>query len=300
MTAEFEPVVASPRILAGTRADLQLKCYRDGVLATPTGTLTCTVTDATGTTVATPTVTASGGVLTATLTAAQTATVNLLTVAWAGMVFDGEPVMSYSTTYETVGDLLFTLIEARTADPEGKMKHEDRFKAEDLLQHRDRITDEFEQILGYSLGRRYKREIFSGDDTSTLWLYDREVWTIRAVETLSGSTWTAFTSDELSGIAAYPNGLLARRDGYWTSGERNVRIGYESGLQPIPLALKRAALIVLRSQAFTSALPSRAISEANQFGNITLATPGLRGSHYGLPEVDKVLNDWTRKLPGVA
>lgn len=301
MVAEFEPLIASPRLLAGTRADIQLSCRRDGQSATPTGSPTCTVVNAAGTTIATPTPTASAGLLTATLTAAQLANVDRLTVTWGNLVFDAEPAVSVVAEYEVIGAWLFTLAEAREFSPDTRpLANENKYTNARLLAERDRIHDDFEDILGFSCGLRYQREVLSGDGSASLWLANREVDSIRSIETRSVTTWTAFTSTELGYVIAGENGRLRRESGYWPSGAGNIRVSYVAGRQPIPSQLRRAALLVLQDQLTGSAVNRRATSESNEMGTFSLATPGLRGSYYGLPEVDELLSRLSRKLPGVA
>jgi len=234
MTAELE-LTTSGRILAGTRADVAVRVLKDGVPTTPTGTLTYSVVDQDGDAVAsgTPTVTSTGE-LTFVLTAAQAA-IGTLTVTWGGLVFGSEPAVEIETTVEVIGAWLFTLDEAR-AQPFAIPQRE--YADARILRERDRITEEFEDHLGFALGRRYFRETHDGGDTSVLVLRQLKAATLRAVETRSVDTWTALTSTELARCMLTANGVLRRENSYWPGGVQNIRVGYEAGVQPIPADLK--------------------------------------------------------------
>ena len=302
MTAELE-LTSSPRILAGTRADVQVTVYRDGKAATPSGTLTFSAADADGTVVAsgTPTTpTGTTGVLSAVLTAAQLTSVNDLTITWGGLVFDSEPAVSLTSHVEVVSAFLFTEPEARAFDG-GTLKEVTAFPSAAILQARDAITEAFEDILGYRLGLQFVREIRDGDGTDTIYLREtKHVWSLRAasIRTTGSSTWTALTSGQLALTFVGGNGRVTREDGnVWTAGKDNIRLSYEAGATPIPRELKRAALLVAAQQLPAYNGSRRTTTMSNEDGTFILATPGIRGSYFGIPEADEVLHRLSRKLP---
>ncbi len=57
---------------------------------------------------------------------------------------------------------------------------------------------------------------------------------------------------------------------------------------------------MLRDQLTGSNLPRNAISQSSELGTFSLSVPGLRGSYYGLPQADEVINRYSVRLPGVA
>lgn len=301
--AELE-VIGSNRILAGSRADLKVATYRDGVLATPTGTLTFSVANAEGTVLATGTPTASGGILTATMTAAQNADVNTLTVTWGGLVFDGEPVISLTSEHESVGQWLFGLAEARSfGNPTQPLASVSTYPDDYLRAQRDLIADKFAERLRYPLGRRYQVEVVDGDGTCELFL--PEAWRcyrLRAAWTreYGATSWTALTEAQLAVSFLTKHGIIEREGATWPKGRRNIRVAFENGAQPIPLELREAGLRVLADAAVGSDTPERATTQ-NIDGNVfSLATPGLRGSFVGIPGVDEALEHHRVKTIGVA
>lgn len=303
MTAELE-IIGSNRILAGTRADIQVRCYRDGVLATPTGTLTFSAADADGTVVASGTPTAADGVLTAVLTAAQNADVNTLTVTWGGLVFSAEPAISLTTEHESVGAWLFTLADIRGfGDNEQLLSSVTKYTDAFLLQERDRVTDQLGERLKYPLGARYERQTVDGDGTAELFLLG--AWRCREVRAISiraygASTWTALTAGELALVFITKHGILAREGNIWPRGRQNIRVAFENGVQPIPLELKQAGLAVLVDSVIGSDTPDRAITQTNENGTFNLATPGMRGSFVGIPGVDEAIEHHRVKTLGIA
>lgn len=295
MTAELEHV-GSPRILVGTRADVTVRCYRDGQLATPTGTLTLSAVDADGDTVASATPTAANGVLTAVLTAAQLASVGPLTLTWGGLVFDAEPAVSLTTTVEVIGAWLFTLEQARRMEGLGNTA---RLNDEALIEARDRVTDELAEILGWRLGRTYFREVYDGNNSDTLWLKELNVAALRSVETRGDTTWTALSAGDFARCYIHGNGKLYRDNSYWPRGVQNIRVGYEAGLDAIPGDLRRASLALLAHRLLSNGAQEQASSVNNESGTYTLAKPGDPEYFTGLPSVDRVLARHRKKLPGI-
>jgi len=63
-----------------------------------------------------------------------------------------------------------------------------------------------------------------------------------------------------------------------------------------------AARVHLISKDGASGIPDRATAITNDFGNVSLATPGVRGSIVGIPEVDQTINAWAQRVrtPAIA
>jgi hypothetical protein len=301
MTATLDQL-SSPRILRGTRADIWLATYLDGeptAPATPAPTVSVSNQDGTVIASGTATISTENKRLEFTLTAAQTADANLLTATWSDVKMGSDPTIDATTYHEVCGDVLFTLPEARNHE-NGVMKNATTFPNWLLLEARDRIWDEFESILEYPLGGRVRRESRDGSGTTDLYL-SAPASSVRVVSTRDSGTWTAFTSGQRSDIIVTSGGRLIRDTmGYWPKGTLNVRVTFEAGEVPIPRALKRAALLVLRDQMNKSDIPARATSQTSEIGTFQLSTPGQRGAEFGIPAVDVVLNRMRSKSPGFA
>lgn len=305
MTDSYDRL-SSPRILAGMPADIELVFGSNSEdLPDPTAAGTVVITDEDGNTVvasSAPDIVAGRARLRKTLTGAQLANVNLLTATWAGITWQGEAGLSFETNHEVVRSFLFTIDEARRWD-NGALKDEEEYPFEELRWARDRITDAFCDILKFELGRRARRDIVDGPGESTLWLNRTRVHSLRstAIRASGSTSWTALTSGELADVQVSPHGRLVRESlGSWTAGYRNVKTVVEVGADPIPLELKRAGLMVLREAIVNSDLPMRATSQSSEIGSFSLATAGLRGSFFGIPLVDEVLERLRDKTPSVA
>ncbi len=290
----------SPRILAGTRGELRLTVFQDGEtvdLSSPSVVLTNADTGETitpGTAVAEE----NTGKLLQVLTAAETATPRRIKAAWT--VTANAVEMTFTTYHEVVGDLLFTLAEARAFDG-ATLADEETYPLADLLAARDVIWEQFEDICGVRFGTAATREILDGNGLSTLWLPTQQAQSVTAAATRSTSTWTALTSDELADLFVSPNGRLVRETlGSWPTGSRNIRVDYQHGHARVPREIRRAALVVLRDQLPGTNLTNRALSQTNEFGTFRIAAPGERGAWFGIPLVDEALRRYARRLPGIA
>lgn len=210
------------------------------------------------------------------------------------------------TTLEIVGRQLFTIPEMRAYSDNALL---DTLKYPDaaIIDVRDRITDEFEQICGVSFVPRYDLSTDAGPvrDSSHLLLVKSNgdpalrVTRIRSVETraVTSTDWTAADTTDLDTTFATMYGDIVRESGTWTSGVENVRVGFEHGYETPPLAIKTAAMVLARYLLVPSNLNSRALTDTGEFGSTILATAGRFGDHYGIPAVDSVLDRYTERVP---
>jgi len=298
--------LSSPRILAGTKADIWVELAIDGGLTRDAAAgVTVGVVDADGNVViaagtAVDEVTGTG-LLRLTMTPAQTATVNRLVATWSNIDLLGDSLPFAVTSYhEIVGDQLFTLSQARAWANEA-LKSEVKYPNRLILEVRDQVAEAFEQVLGFPLGLRAFRDELDGDSGSVISLSQGRVNRIRAASTRSSTTWTAFTASELANLYVAPFGRVVREAyGSWGAGYQNYRVAYEAGMQPIAQELRRAGLILLQHWLISSDLGDRTLSHTDQTGNYTVATPGLRGAYFGLPVVDEALNRYRSHVPAIA
>lgn len=292
----------SARILRGTAGVLEVTVYVDGTATDPTVASVAVVDEAgNAVTVGAAALTgASSGKVTAAITPANTALVNNLTATWT-LTVSGTS-QTFTTYHRIVGDWLFTEGEARAFDASA-LASSSSYPDATILAARDRIADSFEEVCRVAFGLSYGREVLDGSGDVTQWLAANRVSAVRSIKYRArGETaWTAYTAAELADVLVDRNGRLERETlGSFLYGRRNIAIEYEHGWQPIPDEVKRAALWLLRDQLAGTDLPRNAISQSSELGTFSLSVPGLRGSYYGLPQVDEVVKRYSHRLPGVA
>lgn len=283
------------QILRGTPAQLSQSWYVDGTIVDP-GSVTVHVTNAAGTDVkAAGTSTSGSGAAarTVALTTSDTANLDVLTVVWTSATYG-----DITEVVEVVGDLLFSEVEARAFDG-GALASTSDYSDADIANGRSAIDEAFASICGKPFGLHYRLVTLDGDGSATLLLPNIRVSSVRSIEyrDSGGTTWTAFTSSELADVFVRPGGLLYRETlGTFPAGVQNIRVGYEHGHTPIPLDVRRAALMVLRDALRGSNIDDRATSYTDEMGSRTfVVTAGVRGAMYSLPEVNAIL-----KRPGIA
>ena len=133
----------------------------DGAAVDP-GATTVTITrEGDGTAVATGAAASGTGAAARTyaLTGEQTATLDRLTVVWTSAQQSGGSPATITQVYETVGDWLFTVAEARAAHPDLTAP---TYGDPAIAAARQRIAEWFEEICGVAFAPRYRREGCSG------------------------------------------------------------------------------------------------------------------------------------------
>lgn len=204
------------------------------------------------------------------------------------VVWDGSPTAVDTAYVEVVGGLLFTVPEARDSDSE--LTDASDYPAAEIAHYREVIAAEFETITGRSFTPRTARVSFETDGSDAVWLGKFDCVSLEALEGLpDGSVVSDFTVDA--------NGVLSGLSGL-SEGLPLVAV-VDYGFRMVPLDVKRAALLRLRYllAAESSGVPDRATSYvAAEGGTFTLATAGRAGYETGIPEVDKTLTDYSRKI----
>jgi hypothetical protein len=298
----------SPRILRGTGDYLEVTLYSDGTPTDADALPTVTITRGDGTVIATAQPATkpadTTGIYRFTLTPSHTDVVADLVAVWS-FAFGG--VAQAVTTYgRVVGDLLFTEAEARNFDVQdnglGALANTAHYTDRMILEARDRIQDQFEDIIEMPIGLRWFRVIASGESEHFLRTLKAPVVAVKGVATReSGSlTYTAFTSEELEDVFITGRNRLVRETAYWPLGLNNIQIDFEAGLQPIPEDLKFAALWKLRYDLVPTNLPRTALSQTTELGTFRLAAAGERGAATGIPIVDEILARYSRRALVVA
>lgn len=290
------------RILQATAATLSLAVFA-GSNTTDPGVTTVTVTRSDGTALkAAGTATSGIGTVarTVALTAADTADLDHLTCVWA-TTNSG----TLTTQAEIVGNRLFSLAEARTfqAAKYPNLVDSQTIDDDELEAARTWIEDEFENICGVAFIPRFAYEIYDRPGAMSQLLRHNDVQSIRSIEyrVLGNTTWVALTSDELTAVIVNRESVIESENGLplWFPA-RQLRVGYVYGRTQIPFAIKQAGLRLLAYASTPSNLPERALSLSDEIGTFRLATPGMRGSWFGLPEVDAVLARYQNRTRGFA
>lgn len=300
-------------LLAGTGDTIAASFYDDGAPVDP-GTVTVDITDAVGAAIATARATQGTGATarTVALAPAETALPDLLALTWHATI--GGVPMDFATTAEIVGALPFTVAEARAFDKQ-QLANGTKYPSTTIAEARARICDAFARICGAEFVPRYRRVVLDGQRDMSTWdwlrdplqtrpvgreieIPDQRVVAIRRVETrvAGAATWDQFTDAQLADVILTPEGTILRETlGAWPFGRQNIRVGYVAGHAQTPADIRRAMLILLVDQLVAKDLTDRALSITSQEGTFRIATAGERGSYFGLPLVDSVLDLYVRE-----
>ena len=271
----------------------------DGEPADP-GTVTVTVTRATGTAVVTAA--ATGGATTAartyTLTAAQTATLDRLTVTWVAA-----GVTLATTEVDVCAAPWFSNAELRTAHP--SLSNVSTYPATLITVARLQVEGFIERVTNRRFTPGYDYRVLPGAPGYLLVLPSMDIRRVRSAELLddpSAAATETLAAGELAAIPVSRTGCITRYTDTW--GSRWVRIGYEHGLTTPPGDVKAAAMRLCRDVLERSKVvaPDQAITwNSTDFGwSAVMVTPGVRGAHTSLPTVNEVLDAWTFHEIGIA
>lgn len=274
------------RVLKSTATVASVSFYEDGVIVDP-GTVTVTVTRDDGTALITAGATSGSGAAarTVALTTTHTALLDRLKLAWTSAT------KGTLTTYiEIVGGFHFTIADARQRKP---LDDPVTYTAAEIAAARTYAEDELERECGMAFVPRYARDTVDGNGTTLLVLPRAGVRSIRSVS-LTG---TAYTAGQLTDLIVRPGGAIYNPSG-WTGGTGNLIVAYEHGLDFAPPGCTDAAIVLAKHQLVQGPIDERAIQTATEFGPISLSTPGLRGSRFGIPVVDAFCN--ANRIPLVA
>jgi hypothetical protein len=267
----------------------------DGEPAAPTGPVSVDIVDADGDSVVSGTAVSGGstGVYAFTLPADVRDVLGryeaTFTYTLSGTTYDA------SVPFEVVGGFLFEVADMRDRYPE--LDDPNRYPADVIRASRDEATSRLEQAAQVAFAPRASRAVLDGDDTTRLVLPDVEVSSVSYVE-VSG---VPYTDVDVAGIEADPIGVLIKTDGsVWDRGTRNIFVVYEHGYETTPAPVKRAAMKLALEDLIPSSLPSRAMTQSTDLGEIrySMANPEA-GRPTGDPEIDAVIHLFGRNRPSV-
>jgi len=235
------------------------------------------------------------------LPSAALASVTTLTATWSGD-YSGTSITT-TEVIEVAGGHYFELGELRAlADLPQRS-----YSTLQLARAREWITDIIDGEVFTSFVERSHHDVRTcgvrnssrGAAVRPLRPYPRSVRWLK----VDGVTVSAGDVEFLDGDLVAKVGAANPFAGSWST----VDIGYTAGYRTsCPTDLADAAMVAARWHLIAkdgqSGIPDRATSISNEFGNISLSTPGLRGAIVGLPEVDERIREWARRvrIPGIA
>lgn len=260
----------------------------DGTLVDATGSVTVTVRDGAGATIASGTATrASLGTYTFALTGANNAVLDTYTASWVATV-TGQP-NTYATRYEVVGGHLFGVADLREFDTSLTAP---AYPGAAIRKARDEATAQLERpgtTFGSARGVRVRLD---GTGTDVLRVPHTLVTDVISCR-VDGVTLSP------ADIAVYGDRRLVLPSGSWTAGHRNVELHYEAGWPQTPPPLARAAMILARDALVetTAAASMRATAQITGDTAFRLTIPG-RDGWTGIPIVDEAIREYLH--PGAA
>lgn len=222
------------------------------------------------------------------------ALLNILTLTWTGE-FSGIEV-SIESIVEIVGGFYFTIAELKAFDP--AIAKPGRFTDQELIDARTFVESEFEMFCDRAFVPRFHSEtgIVADWDSGLLWTEKPELirinsLTVDGVDQIGWVNSNYLTRDKYS-----PRALIVQSGAATILYSNSINAEYEYGMTQVPHMIKRKALkrarMVLLGQAST--IDERATTMTlPDIGTVNLATPGLRGSLTGVPDIDIVLNDFS-------
>jgi hypothetical protein len=275
------------QILRSTPRTLQLTVYSAGTPTDLDANPTLVVTNGAGTVVASGAVIKPGattGVYESVLPAQ--ANLNVLTAVWTGLL--ATQAVSFTQSYEIVGNLLFTEADARSEPIVGQQLAlaDDTKYSDALIAHwRSVIGDIFETRLRRGVVRRYCRLEIAGPGGTSLDLsYGHPGLASGTTLNRPGRTWdiTRIISASVGGVAQTVGDLqivgykLHHTTGTWTAGSTtdplNITVEYEYGPDPVDSEVHQRALDLLVANAAPSGFPSTATSISNDDGTFSITT----------------------------
>lgn len=292
-----EITATPPQALKGAIVNLTATFYDDAGVAADPGTVTLGITNLAGATIvaagAATTATTPGATGVRTYALAAQAALDTLTVTWTSSVFG-----AFTSQHEIVGAFLFTVAELRAVDG-GKLGNASTYPSATLELMRARVDEQLESICGVSFVSRYAYVTQARSTPHRLLLYKPNgdvalrVSAVRSVETrtFGTTTWAALTQAELDDVLVLSHGELIRESlGYFFSGQRNVRVGFEHGYARPPREIHDVALTIARYAFSEDILSQRTISLSSEMGTTQFAVANQSlGRYTSLPEVNAVL-----------
>ena len=280
---------AHQRVIAGLPATLGWSAIdATGEPADP-GAVTVTVTRADGTTITGLPAVAEIGVAprTVALTSTDTARLDQLTCDWT---VNGTVVAT--TVADVAAGVWFSNAELRAA--ETALAAAVSFTPDLIRVAREQVEANIEQWCRQAFVLCFSVDMLPAT-AGALYLTASNVRRIRFAHLLNedGTVRSTLTAGELAALTISTDDGVVRSGG-WTDGVR-VRVGYEHGQNAPPPGLKAAAMRLCRevlAKGKGGGLPENAISySSTELGwSAVLVTPGVRGAHTTIPDVNEQID----------
>lgn len=248
----------------------------DGVADNATGTVTVTVVDGGGTSVASGNATSLGaGVygFTVDLTVLDT-----YTATFTG-AFSGDAVRTTTTTFEVVGRVPLSVADIRSNDED--LADIVKYPAAVISAEMQAAWDILDQGLRVGMVPRGSRETHDGTGTTALIVDHLFLRTVVAA-TVGGST--------VTGLVPKRHGVIVNPAG-WTVGDGNVAVHYTHGWDTPPDPVLAALRLLTIDRLIPRSTPSRATSLSTDVGAFRLTIAG-RDGWTGIPDVDAVIDQF--------
>lgn len=274
----------SVQILRNTPRTLPLLVYVSGTLTDLDALPALVVTDGNGTIVASGTVTHPGADGTYHSVLPAQANLSVLTAVWTGLL-SAQPV-TFTQSYEIVGNLLFTEAEGRSEPIVGQQQalaDTNKYSDERIAHWRSVIGEIFETRMGRGVTRRYCRTRFNGFVGLPLDLSDGyPVLANGNPLSRPGRAWDISTiiSATVDGVAQTVGDLEivgyklyhTTESWAWSTAATplNITIEYEYGPDPVEAETHQRALDLLLANAAPSGYPSSATSISTDDGTFRI------------------------------
>jgi hypothetical protein len=265
------------RVLRATASTISVTFHVDGTATDPTpDTATVHITRADGTDVVvagTAATSGGAGVFSFTLTPLMTAVLDTLTVRWTT-----QNLGTLTTTVEVVGGFLFSVAQARALKP---LNDTTRYPTQAIIDARTLAESALEDACDVAFVPR-ARTVTTIASGSTLSLGVNRVRSVGSITDYEGTV-TDLTTTWIAG------GMVVGTT-VWSARPLTVRV--EHGYDTPPPRVSAACLLLAKNWLIKGPIDDRATAVTTDDGTFSMATPGLRGSSFGLPEVDAVVAEY--------
>lgn len=288
------------RILRNTAATVSITFYNGANAVEADGAVTVIAKRADGSTLLNTTATNDPAVGVYSVVIPSQSDLNILTLTWTG-TFTGTQI-SLQSTVEIVGGFYFSLAELRSYD--SSLANTTKYTTSMLIDARNQVETEFEDICGRAFVPRFNREIGieTDPDDDMIWLEKPELIKFLSFKVVGTDYLSWFTNGYMVRDKYSPKGIKIYRDAFGLFAfdpmyyPNPIIVEYEYGMTQVPLPIKQKAL--KRAKTFLSGMNStldeRALTMTlPDIGTINLATPGVRGSETGIPDIDVVLRRYS-------